>query len=212
MPQNKQRTRRQIIDILKTQGPKDAGDLSGELNLTAMAVRQHLYALQKEGLATHEESPRPIGRPAKLWRLTAAADPYFPDSHAELTVGLIETMKKALGDNGFDVVLKARADEQIAAYRSELASTQGLVGKVRKLARLRSREGYMAAVEKDNNSGILLVENHCPICVAATACTGLCKMELDVFQSVFGPDTEVERVDHILAGARRCAYRINARK
>ena len=30
-------------------------------------------------------------------------------------------------------------------------------------------------------------------------------------RQVLGPDVTVERTDHILAGARRCAYRITAR-
>jgi predicted ArsR family transcriptional regulator len=30
-----------------------------------------------------------------------------------------------------------------------------------------------------------------------------------VFRDVLGPDVEIRRTDHILAGARRCAYRIS---
>jgi predicted ArsR family transcriptional regulator len=30
--------------------------------------------------------------------------------------------------------------------------------------------------------------------------------ELDVFQRVLGPDCSVGRVEHMLAGARRCVY------
>jgi predicted ArsR family transcriptional regulator len=55
---------------------------------------------------------------------------------------------------------------------------------------------------------VLLVENHCPICAAARACQNFCRSELDVFRRVLGPDVQVERVEHQLAGARRCAYRI----
>ena len=61
-------------------------------------------------------------------------------------------------------------------------------------------------------SGYLLVENHCPICSAAAQCQGLCAAELAVFRAVLGPDVDVERTDHILAGARRCAYRVRRRK
>ncbi len=208
MAKHKTRTRRQIIEALKTRGNLDAKALSNLFNLTGMAIRQHLYALQDEGMVDYTESPRPVGRPAKLWRLTAAADDYFPDSHAELTVGLIETMKRALGDQGFETVLRARAKEQVASYQDELATTSSLLGRAKGLANIRSREGYMAHVEKDHTGAILLVENHCPICVAAKSCSGLCRMELDVFQTTLGPDTQVERIDHILAGARRCAYRI----
>jgi len=53
---------------------------------------------------------------------------------------------------------------------------------------------------------ILLAENHCPICVAAAQCQGLCREELSLFRTLFGKSATVERTDHILAGARRCAY------
>jgi len=56
--------------------------------------------------------------------------------------------------------------------------------------------------------GFLLIENHCPICAAAAACQGFCRAELEVFRDTLGADVIVERTDHILAGARRCAYRI----
>jgi predicted ArsR family transcriptional regulator len=65
----------------------------------------------------------------------------------------------------------------------------------------------MAAVRKSGN-GYLLIENHCPICAAARACQGFCRSELELFQDVLGEDIEVERVEHVLAGGRRCAYSI----
>ncbi|CAQ86467.1 conserved hypothetical protein [Photorhabdus asymbiotica] len=53
---------------------------------------------------------------------------------------------------------------------------------------------------------ILLVENHCPICAAATVCQGLCRAELNVFQEIL--QAQVKRVEYILTGSRRCTYRI----
>lgn len=43
---------------------------------------------------------------------------------------------------------------------------------------------------------------------AAGACSGLCAEELHVFQACLGEGVRIERVDHILAGARRRAYRV----
>ena len=71
------RKRRAIINLLKQEGPIDAAAMSSHLRVTAMAVRQHLYELQKEGLVTYSEEPRPKGRPAKLWQLTSAANRLF---------------------------------------------------------------------------------------------------------------------------------------
>ncbi|HJY84911.1 MAG TPA: MarR family transcriptional regulator, partial [Candidatus Binatia bacterium] len=80
--------------------------------------------------------------------------------------------------------------------------------KVQKLARIRTEEGYMADFKPTGKGAFLLVENHCPICAAATACQGFCATELDLFRAVLGPGVVVERAEHILSGDRRCAYRI----
>jgi len=199
------RSRRAIIDSLKQDGPQDAASLARRLGVSAMAVRQHLYDLSGEGLVTHEEEARPLGRPAKLWALTAAADRFFPDGHAEFTVGLINSMKQAFGAEGLDKILKVRAREQIGAYKARVDRQPSLPKKLQALAEIRTEEGYMAEVTKANG-GYLLVENHCPVCSAAAACTSLCNMELEVFQKSLGREHEVRRIDHILAGARRCAY------
>lgn len=67
----------------------------------------------------------------------------------------------------------------------------------------------MAAVETDGDA-LLLIENHCPICAAATLCQGLCTTELELFRDVLGPDVQVERTEYLLDGDRRCVYRIVA--
>jgi predicted ArsR family transcriptional regulator len=68
----------------------------------------------------------------------------------------------------------------------------------------------MAEFKAEPDGTFLLVENHCPICAAATVCKGFCSTELDLFRSALGPGVSVERVEHIVAGDRRCAYRISS--
>jgi predicted ArsR family transcriptional regulator len=80
--------------------------------------------------------------------------------------------------------------------------------RVQALALARDVEGYMAEVEAQGDGSLLLVENHCPICAAARDCQNFCRSELEVFQRVLGPACSVVREEHILAGERRCAYRI----
>src|SRR5262245_171719 len=82
-------SRQGILRLLKWQGPRDAEALASQLDISAMAVRQHLYALRTQKLVIYQEQPRPVGRPAKMWSLTPAADPLFPDAHAGLTVNLL---------------------------------------------------------------------------------------------------------------------------
>lgn len=71
---------------------------------------------------------------------------------------------------------------------------------------------YMAEWTTLDDGAILLIENHCSICAAARICQGFCRSELDLFGAVLGKGVMIKRVDHIVSGARRCAYRIIASK
>lgn len=209
-PGRSPRTRTALLDLLKREGPSDASALAGRLGLTPMAIRQHLYDLRRRRLVEFREEPRPLGRPAKVWRLTAAANAFFPDAHASLAVDLVGAVRASLGARGIDLLLAERARVQADQYRRRVAARAPLQARVEALARIRTEEGYMAEVQAQPNRSLLLVENHCPICLAASACQGLCGAELAVFRRVLGPRVSVERTEHILAGARRCAYRIDA--
>ena len=206
------KTRRAIAKLLKTEGPIDSAQLAQRLGLTAMAVRQHLYALQREGLVTSEERPVPIGRPAKFWQLTREADRLFPEAYAELSVALIDSVKDAFGEEGLERVLTSRCARQRMDYGKRIRPHDSLERKLHELAKVRSEEGYMAEIRREDNGGFLLVENHCPICAAANACQGFCSTELDLFRSVLGPAVKVERAEHIIKGDQRCVYRIQPQK
>ena len=206
------KTRRAITKLLKTEGPIDSAQLAQKLGLTAMAVRQHLYALQREGLVASEERPVPIGRPAKFWRLTREADHLFPEAYAELSVALIDSVKDAFGQEGLERVLTSRCARQRVDYKKRIKSQDSLDRKLGELAKVRTEEGYMAEVRREDDGSFLLVENHCPICAAANACQGFCSTELDLFRSVLGPGITVERAEHIIKGDNRCVYRVQPQK
>ena len=186
----------------------DATRLGKRLSLTPMAVRQHLYDLQRERLVSAEERVAAVGRPAKYWHLTRKADRLFPSAYAELSVALIDALGEALGETGVRQVLASRCARQKKEYTPRIPAGLPLKQKVQRLAHIRAEEGYMAGMKRERGGGFLLVENHCPICAAATACKGFCSTELDLFQTVLGPRVTIERVEHIVAGDRRCAYSI----
>lgn len=177
-----------------------------------MAVRQHLAALSEAGLVVHDDQRGAVGRPKRIWSVadTPAAQARFPDSHAELTLGLLEATRRAFGADGVDRILDARREAQVEAYLARIPSGASLADRVAALTRIRSDEGYLAEWSRQEDDSFLLVENHCPICAAARHCSGICRTERELFERVLGTGTRVERQEHILSGARRCAYRIEA--
>ena len=203
-------TKRKIVERLKRVESATATDLAAEFGLTDTALRQHLDALEEAGMVTRSMAePTGRGRPPVHWQLAPAAAVSFPDRHGELTVDLLGSVRSTLGERALDRVIADRSDRQVAAYEGSLDGVTDLGERVKRLADIRSDEGYLAESVADDGT-YLLIEHHCPIRDAATACGALCGAELDVFRRVLGPDASVTRVQHVLAGDRRCAYRVEA--
>ena len=200
------RARDRVLLQLKTKGALQASALARLLDVTPMAVRQHLAVLEKEQLVRHSDRRGGVGRPARIWEITEQAASRFPDSHADLTVDLLAAIRETLGEQGLDRVISARSERQLESYRVHLPGAEATIEeRLEALVQLRRDEGYMAEWSSQDG-GYLLVENHCPICAAAQICQGLCRDELGLFRSALGDDVEVERSEHLLSGARRCAY------
>lgn len=205
----KRRTRDQVLLQLKQNGPQTASGLAKGVRVTPVAVRQHLYTLSREGLVAFEDERCGVGRPRRIWRLAPAAQAAFPDAHSDLAIELLEAMERAFGGEGLDRLLATRKRAQLKRYREALPPRDAPIEKrVAALAKLRRGEGFMAEWSKERDGTLLLVENHCPICAAAAVCPSLCRDELSVFKTAIGKEIPVERVEYILAGGRRCAYRI----
>jgi predicted ArsR family transcriptional regulator len=205
-PTDRARARDKVLFYLKTKGPQTATQLARRLGVTPMAVRQHLYSLEQDALVSFSDERKRVGRPSRIWRLTAQAGAMFPDSHSELAVGIIDAVKAAFGEKGLTKLVSERTRMQLARYRELVPNDMPLYRKVASLAAIRREEGYMAEWRQEG-AACLLIENNCPICAAAGACNGLCEGELELFKSLLG-EVEIVREEHIIAGARRCTYRI----
>ncbi|MEL7414190.1 MAG: transcriptional regulator, partial [Pseudomonadota bacterium] len=141
--------------------------------------------------------------------LTQKGHEQFADRHGELTIQFIEAVEHIFGKDGLEKVTSEREKLTLQSYQQHLKQCDSLESKLQTLVTLREQEGYMAELEQDEH-GFILIENHCPICKAATRCPSLCQSELNVFQSLLGNETKIERAEHIISGQRRCVYRIQA--
>lgn len=198
-----------ILFHLKTRGPQTAADVGRHLGMTPTGARQHLSRLRAGGLVAGEEHRQKRGRPVRFWRLTDQGHGRFPDRHSDLTLEFIRSTKDVFGEAGLEKLVRHRERDSLVRYRKLVPRRLSLQAKLEALAEARSQEGYMARVISEQDGGFLLVEDHCPICAAATTCQALCRSELAIFQEILGRGIVVERIDHLLAGARRCAYRVH---
>lgn len=196
-----------ILQKIKREGAVTAKQLSTDLNITTMGARQHLLSMENDGVLAFSDIKAKVGRPTRHWSLTAKGHAQFSDRHGELTVQFIDAVEELFGTEGVEKVTKQREEKTLENYSKALSHCTSLSNKLEIITQLREQEGYMAELVSNEDS-YLLIENHCPICQAATRCPSLCNSELSIFQALLKGDAEISRKEHIVQGERRCVYHI----
>ena len=208
-------TKQRIVEHLQRVASSTVSELAALCSVSDAAMRQHLEQLESDGVVARDSSvpaPGARGRPATAWRLHESAGTGFPETfpnrHGDLAVDLVESIEGRLGPDALDLVLAERGDRQAALYCEQIGPRPDLADRVAALAAIRDAEGYRAESTVEDDGSIVLVEHHCAIGDAARACGRLCDSELAVFRSVLGPEVDVTRERHLIAGDGRCVYRV----
>jgi DeoR family suf operon transcriptional repressor len=201
--------RRAVLYAVRRRGEATAEQVAEQLDMTLSGARQHLSALVRDGLAeTTELAPTDTrrGRRQLAYSAAPAADGLFPKAYGELTnelLGYLEASEPALLDDLF----AKRREQRIANATKRLARTSALGAKVTELAKILDEDGYLATAESVEPGVWLIVEHNCAIWAVAQKYGQACTSELDFIRAVL-PGTTVERVQHMIAGAKRCAYEV----
>lgn len=202
-------TRQHILELLKRSGAGlTADDLAQRLSISAVAVRKHLTALERDQLVTAELQRRPMGRPTYLYHPTAQAQELFPNDYANLSTHILELIRRMDGDRKVDAIFHQRA-EILAAELAARVQGATLPERLQEVAQILEEQGYMPEIQPLNEDRelYLLTEYHCPIFQVAKAFQQACTCELDVLLKLL--QANVERCDHRMMGHPQCSYLIS---
>ena len=196
---------REILQALKKRGEARADELAALLGITPSGLRQHLTALERDGLLRHRELRDGPGRPKHLYALTPMADALFPRAYAELTNELLDYASdedEALVGRLF----QKRADRRLEGAQARLAGLP-FEQRVAVIARILDEDGYLADFEAMPEGGFRVTEHNCMVLGVAKRFGHACNSELDFLRRAL-PDADVQRVKHMIGGAHVCAYEI----
>jgi DeoR family transcriptional regulator, suf operon transcriptional repressor len=203
--------RRAVLYALRRRGEATAEQLAEQLGMSVSGARQHLSALVEQGLVETTELAPPTptrGRRTLLYAVTPAADSLFPKAYGELTNELLgyvaDTDPRKLDD-----LFAMRREHRIRNANARLAARASLGEKVAELTQILDEDGYLATVEPIGPDAYRIVEHNCAIWAVAQRYGQACTSELDFIRAVL-PEATVERVQHMVAGARHCAYEVHA--
>ncbi len=196
-------SRRRILEHVKRHGEAEAGAIAADLGVTLSGARQHLTALERDGLLGHRSARGGPGRPKHVFALTPAGDALFPRAYAELTNELLEYVgdeDPALLERIFD----RRAQRRLQRTRER---TIGLSfpDQVRVVAEVLDEDGYLADFALRDDGSFIITEHNCAVLGVALRYQHACSSELSFLQAAL-PSAEVTRIAHRINGGHVCAY------
>lgn len=199
-----QRTRRQILDILKKRGRATLEELAREVALSPVTVRVHLSVLQRDDLVNVEEVRGRVGRPYFVYSLTEEAEDLFPKRYHVLANRLLVGIDEVLTPELRSLLLSQIAEKWAAERGARLAGKE-LAEKVAEIAQIRTEEGAIADWEKTED-GYVLRQYNCPNLLVSRAHSQVCTIEENYLARLM--DTPLVRLGCIGQGDRVCSFLI----
>lgn len=196
--------------LLRSKAGLTVIELSEELNITTNAVRQHLAALENEGLVAHGESRPSGGRPEQLYVLTPAGKELFPRHYSWFAQLVVESIKQEAGAEA----TRERLGTMGAAVAHQLLRQHpGLEGrqqKVEKLAETMEELGYETGRVEVEGSEPVIEANNCVFHKLAMGDPDICAFDLALLSTF--TDSAVDHQECMAKGGNVCRFRFSPKR
>ena len=206
-PEDEAGARHRVLQALREAGPPTAEELAVRLGGGPVAMRVHLRQLVAEGLVDHEPDRKAMGRPARRFRLTPAADARFPKQYDLLALKLMESVAEDLGPAALERVL-SRWEDLLHAHLDATLPKDPAARRAA-LAAHQASYGFMPALQ-EAATGSTLLEKNCPIAQVAARFPTICDHEAALFARVLGEPVALTGCQ--ARGDAVCAFRLGQQK
>jgi len=198
-------SRQKIINYLKKSDWMTVSELSKKVGITPMAVRQHLLALDRQGIVRNVVKKTGIGRPVFLYGLTERAESIFPKSYGKFINEVFSSIVELEGFEKLDGIFRQRKERMLKERFSVLSELPDMRGRLSTLAEMLNQDGYMAELE-EQGEGFSLRQFNCPISEISANYTEPCKYELELYRDLLGEG--VSRQECLREGGTSCTYTV----
>ncbi|WP_062049891.1 metalloregulator ArsR/SmtB family transcription factor [Bacillus sp. JCM 19034] len=204
MNTTKQSTKEKILEALKIDVSLTVSDLTDRLNITHMAVRKHLSALEKDQFIQSKEVKQPMGRPIQVYSLSSKGERLFPKNYEGMSVEFLRDIQEIHGQETIEQLFKKREQRLTTEYKARVQQ-KPQDEKLYELANIQNEKGYMANINKIDDHTFELVEYNCPIISIAKEFKTACRCETAMFKKVIGTDN-INRICCKTDGDDHCKF------
>ncbi|HSR24441.1 MAG TPA: helix-turn-helix domain-containing protein [Candidatus Eisenbacteria bacterium] len=150
----------EVLEFLRRKQAASAEVISAQLGITPNAVRQHLAALEREGLVKSEPVRSKRGRPCLMFSLTDKADAAFPKRYGQLATMVLNELAEMGGPALLDEVFERVAARQASAIQKQLTGLN-FEEKLNRVVEAIGRAGTLAEKE-ETSDGVRVTIHNCP--------------------------------------------------
>jgi predicted ArsR family transcriptional regulator len=188
---NENPTREKIILLLKKRGPLSIDNLSAELDITSMGIRQHLLYLERKGLINYVTKRQGIGRPAFLYKLTEKADYLFPKTYDDFALNLLKDVETQDGRDKMGEIFNRYKNRLLRDAREALVDRRTPQDRVTGLKDFLEARGYFPELQiSDDHYGLKIF--NCPIFRIAADFGEACRHHTLMFRELLGKDVSLD--------------------
>lgn len=196
------RTQQDLLSaLLHHAGGMSIDELAEHLAVTRTAIRQHLAALERDGLVLRGET-RPTGRrPEQLYRLTDHAREQFPRQYQLLASALIDEVADIVGPEALATLMRSLG-RKLAHDREQQVVDEA------KIVQHMNEAGYEAEVFFRSAGDAQIVAHNCVFHRLAAAHPVVCELDLALIGTLGGG--EVEHSECMVRGGHVCRFKLHS--
>jgi predicted ArsR family transcriptional regulator len=194
------RTQQDLLNaLLHHGGGMSIDELAEHLAVTRTAIRQHLAALERDGLVLRGAT-RPTGRrPEQLYRLTDYAKEQFPRQYQMLASVLIDEVADLIGPEALAALMRSLG-RKLARDREQHVVDESTIVKHMNQA------GYEAEVFFRSSGEQEIVAHNCVFHRLAAAHPVVCELDLELIGVLGGG--EVDHTECMVRGGHVCCFKL----
>lgn len=194
-----------LNQLLKNKGGLTVDELAKRLEITRNAIRQHLSALENDGLVSQGVSRPSGGRPEQLYVLTDSGKELFPRHYSWFAQLMVESIKQESGAGGLRERMDVMGTEVAQQLRQQYSGLENQQQKVEKLSEVMEQLGYNTKNVKVIDGMPMIEADNCIFHNLAIKNPEICQFDL-ALMSTF-TDSKIDHQECMASGGNVCRFK-----
>ena len=193
--------------LLHHKNGQTVDDLGRALGVSRNAVRQHLAALERDGMVARGPTQPTGGRPEQLYRLTAEGQERFPRQYSWFAEMLMQALEAQLGRDGAAERLDDMGRNAGDGFRARLRHSGDPEANLSEIAGHMEELGYEA---RANVNAFEIEAQNCVFHQLAVKYPEVCRFDLGLLEAASGQT--VEHRACMARGDAKCCFKFSPKR